>query len=162
MSNEIATTLQSDYQGNVHGGLQLTEIDRYTIVDDGQDIWLALSTDFRNAVVKIIADAKSGKYDDCEPDEVQHYAYIDLCRESKCIYSRSWGDTDLVKITGSHSDLARVAESIGFEVLADPDNNERSEIANPGTADWSDRIVGEILGDAEATIRLLNQDANWV
>ena len=57
-------------------------------------------------------------------------------------------------VTGSHMDLAARVESIGLYVNMDSEDNERSEIILMG--DWSesggDVVVGEIIGDAEATI----------
>ena len=71
-------------------------------------------------------------------------------------YSGDW-KTDAHGINGQrdhHYELARYAEGKGFEVLADPDNNERSIIARPGREDFGDRVVGEIVGDSEAVIRI--------
>lgn len=56
--------------------------------------------------------------------------------------------------TGSHYDLAQYAGAKGFEVEADTDDNERSVIARPGSEDFGDRVIGEIVGDAEATITI--------
>lgn len=55
---------------------------------------------------------------------------------------------------GSHYDLARYAECKGFTVEPDTDDNERSFIARAGDEDFDLRIVGEIVGDAEAVIRM--------
>lgn len=71
-------------------------------------------------------------------------------------YSGDW-KTDAHAINGcvsSHYDLAAYVESKGFQVLADPDDTERSIIARPGTEDFGEREIGEIVGDAEAVVRI--------
>ena len=71
-------------------------------------------------------------------------------------YSSNW-QADAHAINGqrgSHYDLARWAESKGFEVIADPDDIEKSFIARPGPEDSGDRIIGEINGDAEAVVSI--------
>lgn len=56
--------------------------------------------------------------------------------------------------TGDHYDLARYVESKGFEIVGDPDNMQRSIIARPGGEDFGEREIGEIIGDAEATVTI--------
>jgi hypothetical protein len=56
----------------------------------------------------------------------------------------------------SHYELARLMESVGFEVLADPDDNLLSHVATsagdaPGV-DFKKRIFAEIRGDSEAVM----------
>lgn len=71
-------------------------------------------------------------------------------------YGGNW-KTDAHEIngqTGSHYDLARLLESQGFQVELDPDNNERSIVARPGNEDFGAREIGEIVGDAEAEVRI--------
>lgn len=55
---------------------------------------------------------------------------------------------------GSHYDLARWVESKGFQIEADPDDNERSIVARPGVEDFGEREIGEITGDAEAVVTI--------
>ena len=58
--------------------------------------------------------------------------------------------------TGCHYDLATWVESKGFDVRPDHEDNERSEIGRPGTSDWCDKLVGEIIGDDEAVVRIFS------
>ena len=55
---------------------------------------------------------------------------------------------------GSHYGLASWVEGKGFEVVADPDSNERSIIARPGHEDFGEREIGEIVGDADACVKI--------
>ena len=76
--------------------------------------------------------------------------------KNKQTYSQNW-KIDAHAINGqqgSHYDLAQWAESKGFEVVADSDDNERSIVARPGTEDFGEREIGEIIGDAEAVIKI--------
>lgn len=76
--------------------------------------------------------------------------------QNKKTYSENW-KTDAHAINGqrgSHYDLAQWAEAKGFELVADPDDNERSIVARPGAEDFGDREIGEIIGDAEAVIKI--------
>ncbi len=71
-------------------------------------------------------------------------------------YSGDW-KYDAHAINGtknSHYDLAAWVESKGFEVVGDPDDTERSIIARPGSEDFGDREIGEIVGDSEAVVRI--------
>lgn len=71
-------------------------------------------------------------------------------------YSGNW-QTDAHAVNGqqgSHYDLARYLEGKGFEVVADPDDNERSIVARPGSEDFGEREIGEIIGDSEAVVKL--------
>ena len=56
--------------------------------------------------------------------------------------------------TGSHFDLAAWVEDKGFQVEPDTDDMERSEIARLGDEDWDRRVIGEILGDSEAIVKI--------
>lgn len=51
-----------------------------------------------------------------------------------------------------HYDLARYAESKGFLVEADPDDNQKSLIVRQGDEPFDDRVIGEINGDEDAII----------
>lgn len=75
----------------------------------------------------------------------------------KTTYSGNWkSDAHTVNGTkGSHYDLAQWLESKGFEVLADSDDNERSIIARPGSEDFGEREIGEIIGDSEAVVKII-------
>lgn len=71
-------------------------------------------------------------------------------------YSKSWkSDAHAIDGThGSHYELAQWVESKGFEVVGDPDNMERSIVARPGSEDFGEREIGEIVGDAEAVVKI--------
>lgn len=76
-------------------------------------------------------------------------------------YSGDWR-TDAHAIhnqEGSHYDLARWVEGKGFEVVADPDDLQRSFVARPGNEDFEQRIIGEITGDEEARVNITELDA---
>jgi len=71
-------------------------------------------------------------------------------------YSNNWqADAHAINgQTGSHYDLAAWVEGKGFEVAIDSDDNERSIIRRPGDEDSGEREIGEIIGDAEAVVRI--------
>lgn len=54
--------------------------------------------------------------------------------------------------TGTHFDLAKQVEAIGYEVRIDSENNKRSEIV------LQDCVVGEIIGDEEAAIKVMTRE----
>ncbi len=60
----------------------------------------------------------------------------------------------LIGTTGTHYDLAKRLEREGFNVVADPDNAERSIVKLVGVwnPDGSDCDVAQIVGDSEAVI----------
>lgn len=71
-------------------------------------------------------------------------------------YSGNW-QNDAHAINGqqgSHYDLAAWVEGKGFEVVADPDDTERSIVARPGSEDFGEREIGEIVGDSEAVVKI--------
>ena len=71
-------------------------------------------------------------------------------------YSGDW-KTDAHAINGekgTHFDLAAWVQRKGFEVVADHEDNERSIIARPGPEDFGIREIGEIVGDAEAIVKI--------
>ena len=71
-------------------------------------------------------------------------------------YTGDWkSDAHAINGTkGSHYELAQWVEGKGFEVVADPDDVERSIIGRPGTEDFGEREIGEIVGDAEAVVTI--------
>jgi hypothetical protein len=74
----------------------------------------------------------------------------------KTTYSGNWkSDAHAINGTkGSHYEMAQWVESKGFEVVGDPDNMERSIIGRPGTEDFGEREIGEIIGDSEAVVKI--------
>lgn len=62
---------------------------------------------------------------------------------------------NLIGTKGTHYDLASMLRGHGFDVVADSDDNERSEVRLPGFtgADGAEIVVAEIVGDADAVIR---------
>lgn len=51
-----------------------------------------------------------------------------------------------------HYTMANKLETMGFEIVMDPDDNEISYVAIPGIEDFSIRVIAKIVGDYEARL----------
>ena len=86
---ERAEELYEDFAGNLeHGGLRLSFVGGYVLVDDEADRWLAEKDDYVDALKAVItAVVEKGHY--LDDSEGMSAPYDALCRECPALYSRS-------------------------------------------------------------------------
>jgi len=91
---EIAEQFQRDARGT-QGGLQITDIDEWRVIDDGQDRWICCIDGYDAAVEEIISDILEGDLRfDPEVNEYEVEWYTALCNAVASIHS-NYGRSDL-------------------------------------------------------------------
>lgn len=89
---EAAQKIKNELEGRVRDGLSVENLHGYTIVDDGQDIWIATDSDYDEAIEEIISDVlENGHYID--DDECNWYS--DFCSACDCLYTRCGYTSDI-------------------------------------------------------------------
>jgi hypothetical protein len=117
---EMAEVVADDLHGKRQGGLDLTYVGDYTVIDDGVDRWVSRTASMEEAIDEVVGAILDGGFDSLldDADELVADAYACLCRATDSIYSREDPDSDLSDIASLDVDAATrrgIVEALGIE-----------------------------------------------
>jgi len=92
---EVAERFEQDATGERQGGLNLTVIEQYMVVDDGQDRWMILTENYDLAVETVVDEILTGDFEIPADDDEEMQWYDRLCTTTHpdVIYSQCGGGT---------------------------------------------------------------------
>jgi len=113
---ELARRIAKELKGKTQGGLTITNVADYIIVDDEQDRWIDSEDNFNESAEDFLNEVLGGKYDRCE-DYLDTDWYTDFCQANACIYSHTGMPSDIDDLIDAIEEeyIFEVFEALGIE-----------------------------------------------
>ena len=121
---EIAERVEREALRGTQGGLRVSRIDDYIVIDDGTDRWVASTEDYDEAVEEVVSDILEG--DLCLDSDVNEHDvewYTALCNACDYIHSNC-GRSDLqavaeLEVAGKSHDAQQAVYRELFDALGE-------------------------------------------
>jgi hypothetical protein len=106
---EMAEIVADDLNGRRKNEIDVVRIGDYTVVDDGESLWLATTRDIDSTIREIVGAILDGYYDQYIPLDLDggrnlgrllSAAYSALCQDADVIYESEDGDLDGIAALG--------------------------------------------------------------
>ncbi len=114
----VAESVERELSGRNRDGITLERIAEYTIIDDGQAVWICETEEYDDAIEDIIGDILAGKFNPLDDDGLDTESYDRLCGITGCLYSRIGTQTDEEKLCADldcgAADFRRIVDSLGL------------------------------------------------